>query len=202
MEQEAGQPGGIEYLGMAHGLAGLIYASLRWSQARKDEPNPLIRERLRQLARYAAFTRRGARWPVQAKPSSMSLPGWCNGSSGYAHLWTLAHRVYQDSRYLVLAEKSAIDAFEGVGGGHGLCCGFAGQAYAQLALFKHTGQLVWLDQAKILAEKAAGMANHLQRQNAEGLPFSLYKGDLGVAVLISDLEKPETAAMPFFEAAA
>jgi serine/threonine-protein kinase len=194
-------PEDIEYLGIAHGHAGLLYAALRWARAGKNEPIPLIRERLGDLARHVTFTRRGARWPIQAKPGALSLPGWCNGSAGYAHLWTLAHQIYQDPRYLVLAEKAAIDAFEGAGGGHGLCCGFAGQAYAQLALYKHTGEAVWLDQARALAEKAATTANQLNRQNAPGLPFSLYKGDIGVAVLISDLDRPELAAMPFFEAA-
>jgi serine/threonine-protein kinase len=199
-EPAIGQPGAIEYLGMAHGWAGLLYATLRWSQLRKNEPNPIIRQRLDQLASYARFTRRGARWPVQAKAGSISLPGWCNGSAGYTHLWTLAHQIYKIPADLDLAQRSAMDAFEGVGGGHGLCCGFAGQAYAQLALYKHTGLPTWLDQARTLAEKAAATANTVDSHGAENLPFSLYKGDIGVAVLIAELERPEHAAMPFFEA--
>jgi hypothetical protein len=39
----------------------------------------------------------------------------------------------------------------------------------------------------------------MARRGEEGLPHSLYKGDVGVAVLIADLERPEFAAMPFFE---
>jgi hypothetical protein len=31
------------------------------------------------------------------------------------------------------------------------------------------------------------------------IPFSLYKGDIGVAVLVAELERPESSAMPFFE---
>jgi serine/threonine-protein kinase len=123
------------------------------------------------------------------------MPGWCNGSAGNVFLWTLAHSFFGNSLYLDLAEKSAMDAFEGSGGGHGLCCGFAGQAYAQLNIYNHTGERAWLQKARILAEKAAAAGNRVR----EGLPHSLYKGDIGVAVLIAELEKPETAAMPFFE---
>src|SRR6185369_13990010 len=147
----------------------------------------------------AQFTRSGARWPVMATAGSISMAGWCNGSAGHTFLWTLAHKLYNDPQYLDLAERAAIDAFEGNGGGHGLCCGFAGQAYAQLNLYKHTGERRWLEHARRLSEKAAAFGNMMIRRDEDGLPHSLYKGDVGAAVLIVDLERPETAAMPFFE---
>ena len=93
-----------------------------------------------------------------------------------------------------------MDAFEVAGGGHGLCCGFAGQAYAQLNLYRHSGEQRWLRQARILAQKASEAGNGFHALRWEGLPHSLYKGDIGVAVLVAEMEKPETAAMPFFEA--
>ena len=189
----------IPYLGIAHGWAGLLYASLRWSALTQTGPIDAVRRRLNELARQAMPTRRGARWPMQATSGSLALSGWCNGSAGYAHLWTLAHKTYADPHYLDLAQRAAMDAWEGTGGGYGLCCGYAGQAYAQLSLYKHTGESIWLDQARTLAEKAATAANLAHRQGSEGLPFSLYKGDVGVAVLIADLERPQLAAMPFFE---
>lgn len=194
-----GQGGGDEYLGVAHGWAGLLYATMRWCRLLGIEPSGAAEDRLLQLAALAQFTKRGARWPVQAVPGSISLAGWCNGSAGHTFLWTLAHELLSDSSYLDLAERAAMDAFEGSGGGHGLCCGFAGQAYAQLALFRHTGERRWLQQARQLAGKAAAFGNTLARRGEEGLPHSLYKGDVGVAVLIADLERPELAAMPFFE---
>ena len=201
LEQEPaiGEGGTIPYLGIAHGWAGLLYAMLRWDQLLEQMPPVMVEYRLSQLAGYAQFTRRGARWPVQVGPGSITLSGWCNGSAGYTHLWALAHQVYGDNLYLDLAEKSAMDAFEGAGGGHGLCCGFAGQAYAQLSLFKHTGNRQWLDQARTLAIKASVLGNAALSRRDEGLPHSLYKGDVGVAVLIAEIDKPELAAMPFFE---
>jgi eukaryotic-like serine/threonine-protein kinase len=200
LEPAIGKQGSVSYLGMAHGWAGILYVLLRWAQFTDIQPVSAVEERLRQLARLAQFTRRGAKWPVQAGPGSISLAGWCNGSAGYVHLWTLARRIYGDGEYLELAEKSGRDAFEGSGGGHGLCCGFAGQAYAQLNLYKHTGDRIWLDQARTLVKKAAMFGNGIASRAEEGLPHSLYKGDVGVAILVAEMERPEQAAMPFFEA--
>ena len=194
-----GQGSGDEYLGIAHGWAGLLYATLRWCKLMGIRPSDATENRLQQLAGQAQYTGKGARWPVQAVAGSISLSGWCNGSAGHAFLWTLAHELLAAPHYLELAERAAMDAFDGTGGGHGLCCGFAGQAYAQLSLYKHTGERHWLDQARQLAGKAAVFGNTVVRRGEEGLPHSLYKGDVGVAVLIADLERPEFAAMPFFE---
>jgi serine/threonine-protein kinase len=192
--------GSTSYLGIARGWAGLLYTILRWRRLIDERPLADIEARLHQLVERAQFTRRGARWPVQAKMGSPTRPGWCNGSAGYAHLWVLAHQMYGDRLYLDLAERAAMDAFEGSSGGHAICCGFAGQAYAQVSLYKHTGERMWLDQARALTRKAAAAGNAILRRRDQGLPYSLYKGDVGVAVLIAEMEKPETAALPFFEA--
>ncbi len=66
-------------------------------------------------------------------------------------------------------------------------------AYALLNLYKHTGSGEWLSHARRLANHAASVREEAQRPN------SLWKGELGVAVLIADLESPENAQMPFFE---
>jgi hypothetical protein len=189
----------ISYLGMAHGWAGLLYAPLRWWKLLDRQPPDAIETRLEQLADCAQLTRHGARWGMQAGSRSVTLAGWCNGSAGHTHLWTLAHRVYGEARYLDLAERAAADAFEGGGGGHGLCCGFAGQAYAQLSLYKHTGEHRWLEQARGLNTKAAAFGNAILNRGEDGLPYSLYKGDMGAAVLAAEMDRPELACMPFFE---
>ena len=75
-----------------------------------------------------------------------------------------------------------------------LCCGLAGRAYGLLNLYKHTGESEWLESARQLADRAvvAIQQYSLRRQ-------SLYKGEIGVALLQADLERPELSAMPFFE---
>jgi serine/threonine-protein kinase len=93
-----------------------------------------------------------------------------------------------------MAESSAWNNWEAPRGVSTLCCGSAGRAYALLNLYKHTGATEWLSRARHLANHAAASAHSTsQRRN------SLWKGELGVAVLIADLDSPENARMPFFE---
>jgi hypothetical protein len=59
--------------------------------------------------------------------------------------------------------------------------------------------------SSLLVMKCGSIAHRLACRAAvrpkNQLPFgeSLYKGDLGIAVLISELRHPEFASMPFFE---
>ena len=119
------------------------------------------------------------------------------------HLWTLAHELLKDERYLLLAEKSAWYAWEAESQIGNLCCGLSGQAYASLKLHQHTAEKAWLHRAQAQAQKAATVIGEMPAGNGyEQLVVraeSLYKGELGVAVLAADLENPEFALMPFFD---
>ena len=65
---------------------------------------------------------------------------------------------------------------------------------ANLSHYRHTGATEWLSRARQLANHAASVAATTAQR-----PNSLWKGELGVAVLIADLASPENAALPFFE---
>jgi hypothetical protein len=84
-----------------------------------------------------------------------------------------------------------------------LCCGFGGQAYALLNLYKHTGDKAWLHRAQAQAQRAARsileMPGEGDYKELAVRAESLYKGELGVAVLAAELDRPEFSAMPFFE---
>jgi serine/threonine-protein kinase len=112
------------------------------------------------------------------------------------YLWTLAHGRLGDETYARLAQKAAWTAYEGQPSAPGdLCCGLAGRAYALLCLYKHSGEREWLARAHRLfahAEKSVRLES-LRRD-------SLYKGEVGVALLAADLDAPEHACMPLFEA--
>jgi serine/threonine-protein kinase len=122
------------------------------------------------------------------------MSGWCNGAAGYVFLWTLAHRLFGDARWLELAELAAWQSWDEPRFTADLCCGTAGRAYALLNLYKHTGATEWLSRARQLATHAAAAAVETSHRK-----YALWKGELGVATLIADLEAPEHAAMPFFE---
>jgi eukaryotic-like serine/threonine-protein kinase len=139
------------------------------------------------------------RWPHEAgaQPLGGALEAsWCNGAAGYVYLWTLAHRQIGDETYARLAEMAAWSAYEGHPAAPGdLCCGFAGRAYSLVCLYRHSGERAWLARARRLSEYAA------QSVRVESLRRdSLYKGEVGVALLTADLEAPEHACMPLFEA--
>lgn len=187
-------------LGMAHGWAGVLYAILRWCESSGASPPAEVPARLSQLAECAEPSGRGLRWQwrdsIGGLARSASMPGWCNGAAGFVYLWTAAHRLCGDERFARLAELAAWETWEHASEVRSLCCGLTGRSYALLRLFRYTGEAVWLDRAWQLAHRAA-------RATPTGadaqFPDSLYKGEIGVAVLAADLASPAHAFMPFSE---
>ncbi|HVG07950.1 MAG TPA: lanthionine synthetase LanC family protein [Thermoanaerobaculia bacterium] len=182
-------------LGMAHGWAGYLYATLRWCRS-AGSPRPAgLEERLAELAGCARSWGRGLRWPWRDNgmgPGS-HMPGWCNGSAGFVHLWTRASRELNDPSWMELAEGAAWNSWEASDRNASLCCGLAGRAYALLDFWRCGGGDIWLERARDLGEAAAEEVVRFSEA-----ADSLYKGEPGVAALIADLARPEMAAQPFF----
>ncbi|HET8775408.1 MAG TPA: lanthionine synthetase LanC family protein [Thermoanaerobaculia bacterium] len=180
------------YLGVAHGWSGQLYATLRWCLASGDAPPAELRERLSALASFRVRRGRGAWWPRLTDTGARDMmPGWCNGAAGHVFTYTAAYDLLRDDEFLRIAEEAAWNAWEEPLNHADLCCGSAGRAYALLNLYKHTGDRAWVSRARHLANHA--ITAPAPREHA------LWKGTLGVAVLIADLESPETAQMPLFE---
>ncbi len=183
------------YLGAAHGWAGFLYAQLRWAESSGSELPP-VAARLDELARFGIPLARGLVWPREVgPPDDGSLAAtWCNGAAGMVFLWTAAARAFRDDRYVSLAERAAWTAYEGHPAPGDLCCGLAGRAYALLNLYRARGDQLWLARARDLAGQAVTSVREkaLRRD-------SLYKGDIGVATLIADLDRPDDAAMPLYD---
>ena len=182
------------FTGIAHGWSGFLYAALRWCAASGAAIPASLPRRLDELADIRVRRGRGAYWrrQIDGNPHDV-IPGWCNGSAGFVFLWTAAYDAFSDERFLRLAEEAATHAAEEPLSLADLCCGSAGRAYALLNLYRHTGAKEWLSRARRMANHAAAYTGEQQRKN------SLWKGELGIAVLIADLEAPEHARMPFFE---
>ena len=195
--------GPINHLGVAHGWAGFLLATLRWCQVAGAGAPEELDSRLDQLATLARPEGLGARWawnhhPGHAGPP-VTMPGWCNGSAGFVHLWTTAHAATGDDRWAALAERAAWDAYTSPTRIRQLCCGLAGQAYALLEMYRRSGEAHWLVGASELVTQAAAGAGSVSSAGAL-VPGSLHKGDVGIAVLAGDLTDPDHAAMPFFGA--
>jgi eukaryotic-like serine/threonine-protein kinase len=186
----------IDNLGIAHGWAGFVYATLLWCDLSKTPVPDGALPRLRQLAALAEPNGRGLTWPWALTKGSDAgfMSGWCNGTAGYVHLWTLAHRVLEEPSFMDLATGAGWDVWDAPDVAGTLCCGLSGRAYALLSLHRRTGDDVWLTRARVLGERAAAHGEF-----EADYPHSLYKGALVLPALAGDLDDPEHAAHPFFE---
>ena len=182
------------YLGTAHGWSGFLYATLRWHLAAKSRLPGNVVTRLTELAAQRIPRGRGAYWPrTLAGGIQDMMPGWCNGAAGHVFTWTAAYDALHDPRWLTLARDAAWSAWEEPLHTSDLCCGTAGRAYALLNLYQHTGEREWLVRAQELAHHAAANARATSQR-----AHALWKGELGVAALLADLEAPEEARLPLF----
>jgi eukaryotic-like serine/threonine-protein kinase len=186
------------YLGVAHGLAGICYSTLLWSEVSGDALPPKLLHTLDELGRAAQAHGRGLRWPVRETAHSMHGAGfmesWCHGAPGYVHLWTAAFRAYHEDCFQEMAERSAWTAWEAPDAIGSLCCGYAGRAYALLAQFRQSGDPNWVDRAVVLAERAIAAC-----KSDTPTTHALFKGLLGAVVLVEDLRAPEFSSFPLFE---
>lgn len=204
----------IGYLGIAHGWGGILLALMRWREARALDITDKLPCRLDQLAALADRDHGSARWPRQPgetiRHPSGYLPSWCNGTAGLVHLWLTAARVTGNAGgYRALAEGAGSHCHAHPDGYPDLCCGLAGRAYALVALFRDTGDELWLDRARDLALRALARSGELpplanNPVTAAALvsryPLSLYKGTLGAVVAAAEISAPGTASLPLFEA--
>lgn len=190
---DRGLPGTSEsFFGIAHGWAGAAYAMLRFADATGETVSDAVTGTLRELARAATVVGDAASWPMGSRKDVWT--GWCHGSAGYALLWAQAQRNIGADEFLELAMMAGEHAWASLPETGHLCCGAAGQVYAFLALHRLTGKGMYVDRARRRLEHAVGFIG------TPGMsPNSLYKGDLGVALLETEIADPCLAAMPMFE---
>jgi serine/threonine-protein kinase len=175
----------IRYRGIAHGWAGILYAALRWCEATGTPVPEAVADRLDQLGE---LSRRGGRGRYD-----IPMAGWCHGPAGAAQLWATALRVLGEPRHRELTVSSAEAAWAVRRGNPTLCCGLAGQGYAMLAALEADGDTRWTARAKRLASLAVQHAG-----TAACHPNSLWKGEVGIALLLADLADPGAACLPLF----
>jgi hypothetical protein len=182
-----------------HGLVGNVQALRPLLDARR-------RRRLEHdtnaiLERTAVRENRLANWPPRPRPT---LPGpdgeirvqWCAGSPGIV----VGAADYLDEELLLegaeLPWRTGAPRLEK---GPSICHGTAGNGYAFLKTFARTGDERWLDRARRFAMHALRQVERLRAERGRGR-YSLWTGDLGVAVYVADC-LDERTAYPIFDAA-
>jgi hypothetical protein len=175
------QRGATEYLGPAHGMAGVVAALAR------RPPGGLLADTVARLS--ATVVRDGdlANWPPTAGHALADADGvirtqWCHGAPGIV---TSTAGLPRDEQLdaLLLAGGELTWAAGPLRKGANLCHGTAGNGYALLKLFTRTGDERWLERARRFAMHAARQVAAARQRDGRGR-YSLWTGDAGTAVYL------------------
>ena len=175
-------------LGPAHGLVGNVLALERAPDA--DAARSSTRDG--GAARTDGRRRGRARELAGAGEGRSSWDGeirvqWCAGAPGI-----VARAAYLDEELLLAGARLTWRAGPpGMEKGSGICHGTAGNGYAFLKVFERTGDEQWLDRARRFAVHALGQVG----RRGHGR-YSLWTGDVGVALYAADCLEPAPAIRP------
>lgn len=179
----------VRHIGAGHGFAGNAFALLRGFDVLSPEQQALICARARHTLLRTAQREEGlANW---AQHVGVGRPGrdamlvqWCHGAPG---MITALSRLPGDEEVdRVLCEGGELTWRAGpLAKGHGLCHGTAGNGYAFLALAGRTGDAMWLERARRFGMHAIEQVEAARETHGMGR-YSLWTGDLGVAIYLQD----------------
>jgi hypothetical protein len=172
----------VHYLGPAHGFAGCMLALA---------PGDVHERAAAAAHRYAVEEDGLANWPPVA---GSDLPTrrdgrirvqWCHGAPGMVA--SLARFALDDPEHdrVMCAGGELTWRAGALAKGAGLCHGTAGNGYAFLALLERTGDELWLTRARAFAMHAAEQVARDRASYGQGR-FTLWTGDLGVALYLAD----------------
>lgn len=130
-------------------------------------------------------------WPVLVDDASATpkrLLQFCHGAPGVVVcLSRLPSPALDDS---LLGAGETIWAAGPLAKGSGLCHGTCGNGYALLALYQRTRDSIWLDRARAFAMHGIAQTEEAAARHGQ-LRYSLWTGDLGVAVYLWDCLRAE-----------
>lgn len=186
----------LDHLGAGHGFAGNVYPILRgarWLDAGLVER---FEARTLQTLEIAADREGGAaNWQPVFDPAIHGRPAKplmqdCHGAPGI--VCRLAGTRSPALRALLVAGGAAVWAAGPLVKPPGLCHGTDGNGYAFLKLHAMTGDGRWLDRARAFAMHALQQSDAAARQHG-ALRFSLWSGDLGLALYLSSCLRADPA---------
>jgi hypothetical protein len=168
-----------------HGLVGNVQMLL---PVLGDEDGYALTDKTAAILAETAVVENGlANWPPRPRPE---LPGpdgqirvqWCAGSPGIV---ASAFRYLDEELLLAGAELPWRTGPPNLEKGPGLCHGTAGNGYAFLKVYWRLTDELWLERARRFAMHALDQVERLRRKRGRGR-YSLWTGDLGVALYVSD----------------
>jgi len=188
---------GKEYIGAAHGYAGILYQLLQCKWLLTDEElNSLIKPTIDYLltVRYSSGNS-----PSSIGSTTDQLVHWCHGAAGMVSLYTKAYEIFGDQKYInAAAESCEVIWSRGLlTKGYGLCHGTAGNAYAFVNLYKATKDEKHLHRAIKFIEWCCDYGKHSSR--IPDRPWSLFEGLAGTIYFLFDVIKPDNSHFPAYE---
>jgi hypothetical protein len=169
-----------------HGLVGNVQALIPLLDKRRRDR--LLRDTGAILERTAVVEDGLANWPPRVRPELEGPDGqirvqWCAGSPGIV----IGAADYLDEELLLAgAELPWRTGPAGMEKAACICHGTAGNGYAFLKTFKRTGDERWLERARRFAVHALDQVRRARKERGRGR-YSLWTGDLGVAVYAADV---------------
>lgn len=185
-------------LGIAHGAAGQLYVILKWHEYKKTHPSKKFFIQLDALIDLTIPYGSGIciPWRNEAQYIFHTMSGWCNGSAGIAMLLCETVQITKEKKYLPIIEKFIWHCWEDSATNPNLCCGLSGRAYALSYYALLSKKSIWHVRAQYLADKAIESSKTV---NLKEMPtHSLYKGQLGVALMALEITNTDQVSMPFF----
>ncbi len=186
----------LDYLGAGHGFAGNVYPVLRgarWLDA--DLVERFETRSLQTLSLAAMREGDAANWQPDFDRAVRGFPDKplmqdCHGAPGI--VCRLASARLPALRELLAEGARAVWMAGPLTKPPGLCHGTDGNGYALLKLHAMTGEAHWLDRARAFAMHAL-QQSQAQRRAHGSHRFSLWSGDLGLALYLSSCLRADPA---------
>ncbi|XP_014222845.1 lanC-like protein 1 [Trichogramma pretiosum] len=183
-----------EYLGGAHGLAGIIYILLQAKDYLTE--NQLNNEIEPALQWLESLKYPSGNFPSSVGSTTDKLVHWCHGAPSMTMLFCLSYEIFKKDQYL----QTALQCGEVVWNrgllkkGCGICHGVAGNAYTFISLFQLTKDPKYLYRSCQFANWCMNY-NENQKKPADR-PFSLFEGLAGTIYFLVDMQKIQEAKFP------
>jgi hypothetical protein len=175
------------YLGPIHGYAGNMIPLIRgWKWLTAGQRQRIADAVTRTLATNAWRSEEGVSWhAVVRRDKPPWLCQYCHGAPGMVTTFADAPFSSPDLETLLLEGGAFTWAAGPLAKGSNLCHGTAGNGYAFLKLHRRTGDPVWLERARAFAMTAIAQCREARAELGRGR-YSLWTGDIGLAVYLSD----------------
>jgi len=189
------------YYGACHGIAGNANILLQGAYLLEDDIAYLIVDRTINTLKIAAKKNSGmTNWALSTKPDiNKLLVQWCHGAAGI--VTALAAAPISDSKISAELDELLKTTGELVWKagplikGSNICHGTAGNGYAFLYLYKRWKDQIWLDRARQFAMHAIEQCQRTRIDFGQGR-YSLWTGDVGLAIYLHHCLYPEEAEIP------